>query len=132
MFDKKKTLLQQEKNLKLELKILSEQQAINNKKNERISDFTDFIDKAVKLDMKTDKWNRLAVNINEPVSYLELEEILNQCSNNNSFYFKPEFIEIKKQEKSTIPDTTKRKKSSPGKNQDVNLNLKGTFIVKNK
>lgn len=126
------TAYKKEKNLKLELKILSEQQAVINDKNIAITKFKGFINKALKLELVSKEWTMLKTDINEPVTYLELEEILNQCTNDNSIYFKPEIIDIKKQHTENTNDNTKNKKGAIAEGKDVNLTLKGTFIVKNK
>lgn len=125
-------VLKKEKNLKIDLKLLLEQQTEINNKKVSITKFKSFIDTALKLELTSTGWTTLTTDINEPVTYLELEQILNQCANNNSFYFKPEIIDIKKQlpENSTGKSNAKKEVIVEGK--DVNLTLKGTFIVKNK
>lgn len=126
------SVLKKEKNLKIDLKLLLEQQTNINNKKIAITKFKRFIDTALKLELTSTGWTTLTTDINEPVTYLELEEILNQCANNNSFYFKPEIIEIKKQLSENATGKSKAKKGVIAEGKDVNLTLKGTFIVKNK
>lgn len=128
----RESVVKKEKNLGIEVKLLSAHQTVIKNKNSAIKEFRKFIDKAMKLDLVSSGWALLETDINEPVTYLELEDILNQCTNNNSFYFKPEFIQIKKQTDLMINEKSTIKQDAIVEKKDVNLTLKGTFIVKNK
>ena len=94
-----------------------------------------FVDKAASLGLEGKKWANYDVNIQEPVTFFEMEQILNQCSNSSSYYFKPIALHanispesdgkiVKKTSTSNSADSRKSKEG------DLMLTLRGAFIVR--
>ena len=94
----------------------------------------DIVDRAQVLGIVRDNWDYYNVDIEEPVSYQEAEEILSQTVNTGSYYFKPGTLKIKKD----IPHEAGNKEEPPShsadsrgtKEGDIFLTLKGTFAVR--
>lgn len=83
--------------------------------------------------MEKDKWDYYPVQINEPVSFSEAKKILSQTLNTDSYYFKPGALNIRKGtnpepgEKEPLKETAN---SPDAEENDISLNLKGHFVVR--
>jgi hypothetical protein len=106
-------------------KLLKEQKRELERKNQILSQVGNFIDKADKLGLEKDRWAAYEVNIQEPVSFSEMEQILTQCTNSSSYYFKPIMLHVKKS--SSTPAVSPDKKMG-----DVLLTLRGAFVVRHR
>lgn len=97
-----------------------------------------FVDKASSLGLVGKKWDTYDVNIQEPVTFFEMEQILNQCLNSPSYYFKPIALHANISPESDghesdekIEKKTSSSADSPERKEgDLMLTLRGAFIVR--
>jgi len=96
-----------------------------------------FIDKADKLGLQESRWATYEVNIAQGIAFFEMEQIVNQCVNTPSYYFRPVSLHIKTngesdnnefQEKPGLKST----ESSEDQMGDAILTLNGAFVVRHK
>lgn len=94
-----------------------------------------FLTKAKGFGLERERWVFHGVNINERMTFEQVERIMRQTSNSPAYYFKPTTLYIKKTataaDKSKVPPTP----SSPGRQSapapsSVSLTLRGAFVVK--
>jgi hypothetical protein len=96
-----------------------------------------FVKRARSLGVERDNWAYYDVDIQEPVSFAEAEEILRQTANCSLYYFKPSKLHVKTKVEShaqggpgkpagTSSDSPEAKKG------DILLILKGSFAVRHK
>ena len=100
------------------LNLLNERKKAAEEKNHTLSLAKKFIKKAESLNLTQKNWASDQINLNQPVTYLELEQLLNQCANTPDYYFKPSFLKIK------IPEKARKSTST------LNLKLRGTFLTR--
>lgn len=89
-----------------------------------------FVKNAQLLGLVRNKWAVYHVDIQDSVTFTDMKNLLNQCTNGNSHYFKPISFHIK----STKAMGEKEKESgmsSQNQKGDILMTLKGAFIVKN-
>ena len=84
------------------------------------------------MGLEENRWAVYDINIEEPVTFSEMEQILNQCANSSAYYFKPIIFHAKTMKKL---DKEKMKKaisvnSEDAKQGDMLLTLKGVFYVR--
>ena len=101
-----------------------------------LAQVNDFISRADYFGLDKSKWSFYDVHIEEEVSLPELEQILNQCANNSSYYFKPVSfyakISGKKDKKKTKPAVSSTNADSDETRKgDIQLKLTGAFVVRN-
>lgn len=91
-----------------------------------------FIDRARSLGLEENRWAVYDINIEEPVTFSEMEQILNQCDNSSGYYFKPIIFYAK-----TVQELDKEKmkkaisvNAKETKQRDMLLTLKGIFYVR--
>lgn len=97
-----------------------------------------FIKDAVSLGLTPDRWDQYDVEINGPVSFLQLREILMQTAPGNNYYFEPLVFYLAKHppEEKTSPDSAKVREPEPAsmsnklEKGDIFLRLKGNFLVR--
>ena len=97
-----------------------------------------FVDKAASLGLEGKKWANYDVNIQEPVTFFEMEQILNQCLNSSSYYFKAIALHANISHESDGHESDRKivKKASTSadsresKKGDMMLTLRGAFIVR--
>jgi len=96
-----------------------------------------FIDKADALGLEENRWATYEVNIAQGIAFYEMEQIVNQCINTPSYYFRPVSLHIKTngesdnneiQEKPGLKST----ESSEDQMGDIILTLNGAFVVRHK
>lgn len=115
------------------LKLMNDQRLETEKMQENIKQAKKFMEKAKALGLEKNQWVNYEVNIHEPVSFSEMETIVNQCTNTPTYYFKPILLEVK-----TDVESFKKEIPEQGatllddKKVDVVLLLKGHFIARNK
>jgi len=96
-----------------------------------------FIDKADALGLEESRWATYEVNIAQGITFFEMEQILNQCVNTSSYYYRPVSLHIKTNGESDNneieekPDS-KSVESSEDQVGDVLLTLNGAFVVRHK
>jgi len=100
------------------LNLLNERKKEADEKNHTLSLANKFIKKAESLHLTQKDWASDQINLNQPVTYLELEQLLNQCENAPDYYFKPSFLKI------SVPDKSRESTSI------LNLKLRGTFLTR--
>ena len=96
-----------------------------------------FIDKADSLGLEESRWATYKVNIAQGVEFYEMEQIVNQCVNTPSYYFRPVSIYIKnngESDNNEIEGKSDLKSSEFSEDQmgDVILTLNGAFVVRHK
>ena len=97
-----------------------------------------FIDKADTLGLAESRWAKYEVNIAQGSAFYELEQIINQCVNTPSYYFKPVSLHIKTNNGSadnnedTGKEGLKSVEISEDQVGDVILTLNGAFVVRHK
>jgi len=97
-----------------------------------------FIDKADSLGLEKNKWSTYEVNIAQGTAFFEIEQILNQCVNTPSYYYRPVLLHIKTNGDSNDSNETEEKpdlkstESFEDQVGDVLLTLNGAFVVRHK
>jgi hypothetical protein len=93
-----------------------------------------FMDRAHDLGLEKDRWIYYDVNIQEPVSFPEMEQILNQCNNSTAAYYKPISLQIKKMTsdrvQATDRATSRSASSSSAAKTDLLITLSGKFLAR--
>ena len=93
-----------------------------------------FLDQAASLGLGRQFWAYYDVNIQETVSFAEMEQILNQCNNSSAAYFKPIALHIKKvtpeRPKSAARAVPRPDHSGAVSNTDLSITLSGKFLAK--
>lgn len=86
-----------------------------------------FIDKAGAMGLEPKKWSLYDVNIQDTVSFPEMETILEQCTNSRSAYYKPISLHIK-----TVASDGVRKtgRTSEDRTGDLLITLNGKFVAR--
>jgi len=136
-YNRHKSLEQKIDTLTCRLTALNQQKNELKRKTRILTRIRRFVEKAQQVGLEKSNWAVYDVNIEEPVSYAQLDQILGQCVNTGSFYFKPAYFHaalLSEKEKKTIA----RDSSSDSADShftihsDLMLSLKGAFIIKNK
>ena len=96
-----------------------------------------FIDKADALGLEESRWATYEVNIAQGVAFFEMEEIVNQCVNTPSYYFRPVSLHTKTNGESDNNEISgkpglKSAEFSEDQVGDVILTLNGAFVVRHK
>jgi hypothetical protein len=117
--------------LTLQARLLKQQKNEAELKKHSIFRANNFIDRARSLGLEENGWAVYDINIEEPVTFSEMEQILNQCANSSAYYFKPIIFYAK-----TVRELDKEKmkkaisvNSEDTKQGDMLLTLKGVFYV---
>ena len=123
--------LKKAKVLTAQARMLTQQKNEAGRKEHNIFRANNFIDKAKSLGLEQNRWAVYDINIEEPVTFSEIEQILNQCANSSAYYFKPIIFYAKavqeldnKMKKAMSIDSTETKQ------KDMLLTLKGVFYVR--
>lgn len=121
---------------------MSKQQKRETERKSRIlSRASRFVEKAERLGLDEESWAVYAVDIQEPVSFFEMEQMIKQCTNSSTYYFKPISLHAKTTLGSVVKEEKKvEQKSSPSTSAvaqrpeegDVMLTLRGAFVVRQK
>ena len=96
-----------------------------------------FADKADALGLEKGRWATYEVNIAQGIAFFEMEQILNQCVNTSSYYYKPVSLHIKTNGESDNNEIEKKPDSKSVESSedmvgDVILTLNGAFVVRHK
>jgi hypothetical protein len=96
-----------------------------------------FLNQAKALGLHEKKWATYNVNIEEPVTFEDFEQILGQCKQTPLFYFNPISLQITTaidEELNKNPNSNRSNRSAlpEEKDGDILINLKGSFIVREK
>ena len=118
------------------MRLISQQKEQANEKRKIANGINDFVKKAEKLGLEKKRWGIYDVNINTPVSYSELEKLLNQCENSLSYYFKPILLHTKIIPESEEGQKKQQKQKDTQKKDlpkhDIELVLRGAFVIRTK
>ena len=123
--------------LTVRTRVMEQQRTELENKKRVLSRVSDYMVKVNALGLEKDRWTVFDVNVEAPVTFGTMEQILNQCANSASYYFKPVSLRIKTvlaQDKE-IPGQTEFTQTSPsneGGKGDGLLMIKGAFIARNK
>ena len=115
-----------------------EEQKIQLERKRRIlSRVKKFIDKADALGLEESRWATYEVNIAQGIAFFEMEQIVNQCVNTPSYYFRPVSLHIKTNDESDNNEISgkpglKSDEFSEDQVGDVILTLNGAFVVRHK
>ncbi|OQY14512.1 MAG: hypothetical protein B6I30_00320 [Desulfobacteraceae bacterium 4572_187] len=123
--------------LTVRLRLMEEQKIQLERKRRILLRVKKFIDKADALGLEESRWATYEVNIAQGIAFFEMEQIVNQCVNTPSYYFRPVSLHTKingesdNNENQGKPDlkTTESLEDQVG---DVILTLKGAFVVRHK
>jgi hypothetical protein len=122
-------------NLTVRTKLMEQQRAELQAKKRVLSRVSGYLAKVKTLGLQKDDWTVFEVNVEAPVTFGTMEQILNQCANSASYYFKPVSLRIKTalaQDKGptgqTEPALTSL--SNEGDQTDGLLMIKGAFIAR--
>ncbi len=115
---------------------LARKQHTKQEKEKRIlSNVEHFVKRSNQLGLKEDNWASYEVNIEEKLFLAELETIMAQTKNTNSYYFKPQSL-LLRQETDDETGTKKTAKQMKSKEEDdvgdLYVSLSGAFIVRQK
>ena len=103
-----------------------------------IDQLNGFVSDANRLGLDPENWETYDVHIQEVVSFSEMKRIVNQCVNTSAYYFKPVSLEAKQRIRNPKKilvrpaDTAIEEKAPDADEGDILLNLRGTFVVKQK
>ena len=86
-----------------------------------------FIDKAGAMGLEPKKWSFYDVNIQDTVSFPEMEQILEQCTNSRSAYYKPISLHIKAAASDGVRKTGRTPEDRTG---DLQITLNGKFVAR--
>lgn len=121
--DKKAVLVQK-------VKWLRQLRSEREQKLHSILKINNFVNYAKLLGLEKNKWEVYNIDIQDAVTFSEMETILKQCSNANSHFFRPVSFHIK-----SLKATGNNDKVSgtmfENEAGDILMTLKGAFIVKN-
>ncbi len=115
-----------------------EEQKIQLERKRRIlSRVKKFVDKADALGLEESRWATYEVNIAQGIAFFEMEQIVNQCVNTPSYYFRPVSLHIKtngESDNNEISGKPGLKSAEFPEDQvgDVILTLNGAFVVRHK
>jgi hypothetical protein len=118
-------------------RVLKERQEELSRKKREVERVNRFVNRARSLGVERDNWAYYDVDIQEPVSFAEAEEILRQTTNCSLYYFNPSKLHVKTKVEpnaqggpgkpaGTSSDSPEAKKG------DILLILKGSFAVRHK
>ncbi len=124
--------------MSLQLKLLKQQQNDLRRKEKILYKVENFVRNAKTLGLEENRWSFYDDNIEDPVTFTEMEQILNQCANSSSYYFKPASLYVRRVSASDLK--SEKTKASSGssadstdtKRSDMHLTLRGAFIVRHK
>ncbi len=131
--------------LGVRLKVLQQQKREAERKARILSKLNDFVHRAGSFGLEESGWDTYEVFINEPVTFAEMEQMLNQCTNSADYYFKPISLYAKTgRDPGAGPAVVAAEKGAGPKEKmpvtsvglqggakgDVLLTLKGAFVVR--
>lgn len=118
-----------------EARLLKHQKREMERKKKIMIRVSNFVNRAISSGLEKNRWAYYNVEIEQPATFPEVEQILLQTASTSSYYFKPMILHIKtniESNKNTAPDksssTSADSKSIKG--GDVLLTLKGTFVIR--
>ena len=103
-----------------------------------INQLNGFVGEANRSGLDPQNWETYDVHIQEVVSFSEMKRIVNQCVNTSAYYFKPVSLEAKQRIQNpkkilVRPADTPLEETYPDSDEgDILLNLRGTFVVRQK
>jgi len=123
--------------MKVRLRVSRNQLQETTRKHRVFSRVQTFLNRTKSLGLTHKKWATYNVNIEEPVTFDTLEQILNQCNNTPLYYFNPISLQITATADSE--ETPNRTANQSGQiilskedRGDITIDLKGSFIVREK
>jgi hypothetical protein len=123
--------------LTVRLRLMEEEKIKLEQKRRILLRVKKFIDDADALGITESKWSTYEVNIAQGSAFFEMEQIVNQCVNTPSYYFRPVSLHIKTNHKSDNKDISgkpdlKSDEFPEDQEGDVVLTLNGAFVVRHK
>ncbi|NNK84946.1 MAG: hypothetical protein HKO91_05275 [Desulfobacterales bacterium] len=123
--------------LNVRLRLMEEQKIVIEQKRRILHRVKKFIDQADSLGLEENRWATYEVNIAQGTAFFEMEQILNQCVNTTSYYYRPVLLHIKtngESDNNEIEEKPDLKSADLSEDQvgDVLLTLNGAFVVRHK
>ena len=123
--------------LTVRARVMEQQKAELENKKRVLSRVSSYMTKVKSLGLEKSRWTVFDVNVETPVTFATMEQILNQCTNSTSYYFKPVSLRIRTAlaQDGGIPGQAEFTPASPvneGGISDGLLIIKGAFIARNK
>ena len=116
------------------LKVAQDYQKQIERKKQLVARIHNFMNKTKSMGLEQRQWSIYEVDFNEPVSFYEMGKIIDQCTNSETFFFKPVFLQVQTQwgfeQYKTDQDEDTDTTPVVGQEGDVRLNLKGAFYAK--
>jgi dTDP-4-dehydrorhamnose reductase len=121
-------------NQEIRLQLVRSQLQQSNRIRKVIDRIQRFLNRAKTLGLTEKKWATYNVSVEEPVTYDEFQQILDQCNHTALFYFNPIRLHISRSS-GTESDAPPRPRtpgagSAEQKNGDLLINLKGAFVIR--
>ena len=119
-----------------QVSVLKQQQSARVRKERVIAKVNRFVNQATSLGLEKNRWSVYEVSVEESVSVPEMEQILKQCSNAASHYFKPISFHLKSLrgtsgQKGGAGEPVQVAAGAAGiKRGDILLTLRGAFVVR--
>ncbi|MEA3436996.1 MAG: hypothetical protein U9R43_11065 [Thermodesulfobacteriota bacterium] len=116
---------------------MEEQKIRLEQKRRVLSRVKKFVDTADALGLAESRWATYEVNIAQGIAFFEMEQIVNQCVNTPSYYFRPVSLHIKtngESDNNEISGKPGLKSTEISEDQvgDIILTLNGAFVVRHK
>jgi hypothetical protein len=123
--------------LTVRTRVMEQQRTELENKKRVLSRVSGYMAKVKSLGLEKDRWTVFDVNVETPVTFATMEQILNQCTNSTSYYFKPVSLRIRTalaqdEENPGQAESTHTSPSDEGERRDGSLMIKGAFIARNK
>jgi len=123
--------------LTVRTRVMEQQRTELKNKKRALSRVSGYMAKVKSMGLGKDRWTVFDVNVEAPVTFGTMEQILNQCTNSASYYFKPVSLRIRTAlaQDEEIPgqaEFTPMSLSNEGGKSDGLLIIKGAFIARNK
>ena len=129
------SLTEKMENQNIRLKLAQDQLKQSNRTQKIVERVQRFLTQARSLGLTEKKWATYNVSVEEPVTFDEFQEILEQCRHTALFYFNPVSLQVSRTADTENNETKSPRASGPvpsaeKKNGDLYINLKGAFIIR--
>ena len=115
---------------------LEQQQKEMTRKQRILKRASRFLAAARDLGLEQQDWTVYEVNIEKPVSFPVMAQVLNQCANSSAYYFKPSRLNVNVTYGTTDETSPAPAAAASGQTDNVRgdglLTLRGAFIAKNR
>ncbi len=118
-----------------EVRLLKHQKKEMERKKRIMTRVSNFVNYAISSGLEKNRWAYYNVEIEQPATFPEVEQILLQTASTSSYYFKPMILHIKTDigsNKNTAPNKSSSisADSKSTKDGDILLTLKGAIVIR--